>query len=222
MLVRQEQHLAAMAERPGQGPAGVGGGADRAAVPAGEGLDVGRGVHVGDRDDLAGDAEVLQCLPALLDLVVGGHVGHGAAGRKIRQHHLLAVRGQDVGGLGHEVHAAEHDELSAGPRCCVTGQFERVASDVGELDDLVPLVVVAEHEGTVTERLAGRAGAADRAEDHWPAATRRDSRHRARESGSAPAPSTSSGRLRRAAVASARPVWLGDMVIAPRSLGLIV
>ena len=52
-------------------------------------------------------------------------------------------RGEDVGRLGHEVDAAEDDELGLGPGGGVAGELERVAGDVGELDDLVALVVVA-------------------------------------------------------------------------------
>ena len=66
--------------------------------------------------------------------------------------------GQDVGDFGHEVHAAEDDVLGLGPGGRVLGQLERVAGDVGELDDLVALVVVAEDEHRVAERRLGRAG----------------------------------------------------------------
>ena len=99
-----------------------------------------------------GDPGVGQHVPALGDLLGGGHVGHRAAGRQVGQDHLLVGRGQDVGGLGHEVHAAEDDvlRLRAGRR--VPGQLEGVAGDVGELDDLVALVVVAEDEDPVAER----------------------------------------------------------------------
>ena len=55
-----------------------------------------------------------QLLPGLLHLVDVGHVGHGAAGVEVGQEHLLVVPGQDVGRLGHEVHAAEDDELGLG------------------------------------------------------------------------------------------------------------
>ena len=72
-------------------------------------------------------------------------------------------RGEDVGRLGHEVHAAEDDvrRVRAGGR--LLGQLEGVAGDVGELDDLVALVVVAEHEDPVAERGLGGAGALDEA-----------------------------------------------------------
>ena len=48
---------------------------------------------------------------------------------------------------------------ASGPGGRVPGQLEGVAGDVGELDDLVALVVVAEHEDLVPELLLGRAGA---------------------------------------------------------------
>ena len=51
------------------------------------------------------------CLPGLLDRVEVGHVGHGAAGVEVGKDHLLVGRGQDVGGLGHEVDPAEDHEL---------------------------------------------------------------------------------------------------------------
>ena len=47
---------------------------------------------------------------------------------------------------------------ASGPAGGVAGQLERVAGDVGELDDLVALVVVAEHEHPVAERLLGGPG----------------------------------------------------------------
>ena len=64
--------------------------------------------------------------------------------------------GQDVGALGHEVHAAEDDVRRLGPVGRLLRQLERVAGDVGELDDLVALVVVAEDEDLVAERRLGR------------------------------------------------------------------
>ena len=158
VLVRQEQHLAALGQRPAEGLGGVGRGAHGSAVPAGERLDVGGGVHVCDGNHLVGESGVLERIPALLDLVVGGHVGHRAARRQVRQHDPLLRRGQDVGGLGHEVDAAEDHELRLRPGCGLPGQLERVPGHVGELDDLVPLVVVAENERPVAECGPGRPG----------------------------------------------------------------
>ena len=56
-------------------------------------------------------------------------------------------RAQDVGALGHEVHAAEHDELGvAGAARPARASLKRVAGVVGELDHLVALVVMAEDD----------------------------------------------------------------------------
>ena len=142
-------------ERPLERDLGVGRRADRPAVLAAERLDVGRGVHVGHGYDGRGDAGVLERVPGVLDLREAGHVGHRAAGGEVRQDHLLLRAGEDVGRLGHEVHAAEHDVLRVRAAGGVAGQLEGVTGDVGELDDLVALVVVAEHEHPVAERLLG-------------------------------------------------------------------
>src|SRR5262249_48884515 len=64
----------------------------------------------------------------------------------------LGVRGQYVGGLGHEMHPAEHDVLGPRHRGCLPGELERVASHVSEPDDLVALVVMAKHECAGTQR----------------------------------------------------------------------
>ena len=50
---------------------------------------------------------------------------------------------------------------ASGRAAASLGQLERVAGDVGELDHLVALVVVAEHEDPVAERGLGRAGPLD-------------------------------------------------------------
>ena len=54
--------------------------------------------------------------------------------------------------------AAEHDELGIRPCCGFSGQLEGVASDVGKLDDLVPLVVMTEYEQTVAQGSLGSPG----------------------------------------------------------------
>ena len=69
--------------------------------------------------------------------------------------------GEDVGRLGHEVHAAEDDELRLGTGRGVAGQLEGVAGDVREPDDLVALVVVAQHEHPLAQRGLGRLGPGD-------------------------------------------------------------
>jgi len=65
---------------------------------------------VSDRNDL-GVGESGQVVPGVLELVDLGHVGHAAAGGEVRQGDDHVVGGQDVGGLSHEVNAAEDDEL---------------------------------------------------------------------------------------------------------------
>ena len=56
---------------------------------------------------------------------------------------------EHVGALGHEVHAAEDDVTrprGACAHCCASRN--RVAGDVGELDDFVALIVMAEDQHT--------------------------------------------------------------------------
>ena len=87
-----------------------------------------------------------QRLPGLLHRVDVGHVGHRAAGVEVGEDHLLVGPGEDVGRLGHEVDAAEHDELGLGLVGGDAGQPEGVAPGVGPGHHLVALVVVAEDD----------------------------------------------------------------------------
>ena len=97
-----------------------------------------------------------QLLPRRLDRLLVGHVGHRAAGREVRQDDVLLRTGQDVGRLGHEVHAAEHDRLGVGLGEGGVGELERVAHEVGVLHDLVALVEVPEDDDALAELLLGR------------------------------------------------------------------
>ena len=74
----------------------------------------------------------------------------------------------------------------------VAGELERVPGDVGEPDDLVALVVVAEDEGPVAERRPGRA-ARRTSEGSDGGGQLARAGHAALAAGSAAAPSTSSG-----------------------------
>jgi hypothetical protein len=59
--------------------------------------------------------------------------------------------GEDVGTLGHEVHAAKEDQVGITATGGLLGEFEGVAAEIGELDDLVALVVVAEDDELLAE-----------------------------------------------------------------------
>ena len=62
---------------------------------------------------------------------------------------------QHVGALGHEVHAAEHDELRVGMLADVPRELEGVAGIVGELHHFVALIVVAEDDEAAAELRPG-------------------------------------------------------------------
>ena len=64
--------------------------------------------------------------------------------------------GEDVGALGHEVDAAEEDVLGVAAAGRLLRELEGVAAEVGELDDLVALVVVAEDD-QIARRVAASA-----------------------------------------------------------------
>lgn len=90
--------------------AGVGGGADDAAVTSAEGFQVGGGIDVGHRRDLlVGIEHFGQLAPGALDIGEIGHVGHRATGGEIGQNRNLVGACQDIRHLGHEMHAAEDD-----------------------------------------------------------------------------------------------------------------
>jgi excinuclease ABC subunit C len=161
VLVGKEQHLvtalraAVEAERPPKHRAGVRGGADGSAAVSDKCLQRRRGVHVGDRDDPLDVDEPCQLLEDLLDVICVGHVGHRAAGTEIGQDDYLVGTGEDVGRLGHEVHAAEDDVGGVLLACGVAGERKGVATGIGELHHVVALVVVAEDDEASAERPLG-------------------------------------------------------------------
>ena len=134
---------------------------------AAEGFDVGGRVDVGDGDHaglaaLYGvdrDAHLFQLAPADIELIPGGHVGHRAACCEVWQHDFLMRRAEDVGALRHEVHAAEHDELGLALARRRARELQRVAGEIGELDHLVALIVMAENHEPLAERVLGRRNA---------------------------------------------------------------
>ncbi len=64
---------------------GVRTGANRAALLAGEGLDRGGGIHVGDGNDLARIDERGELVPTGFHLADVGHIGHGTASVQVGQ-----------------------------------------------------------------------------------------------------------------------------------------
>ncbi len=157
-----------LAKRPVEDGPGVRRRADRTAVLAHERLQRRRRVHVRDRHHLRDVGDVGERLPALLDLVDVGHVGHRAAGVEVGQDHALVVAGEHVGRLGHEVHAAEHDVGGGVVVGREAGQFERVTAGVGPLDDLVALVVVPEDRAAARPGSPWRRRSSRRARRAWP------------------------------------------------------
>ena len=80
-------------------------------------------------------------------------------GGEVRQDDGLLGLRQQVGGLGHEVHAAEHDRLGLGVRLRGVRELERVADVVGVAHHLFALVEVAEDHDPVAEGRLRRADA---------------------------------------------------------------
>ena len=123
--------------------------AARPAMPPDERLDRGGRVHVRDRHDLA--AVLFENRPCILKLVDVRHVRHRAAGAEVGQDDLLPLAREDVGGLGHEVHAAENNVVGLLLLGGDLREPEAVAGEIGEVDDLVALVVVAEEDDARSE-----------------------------------------------------------------------
>src|SRR6266513_2652979 len=144
VLVGEEKHFFACLEGPVHDASGVGTGANRAAMLAGEGFD-GRGrVHICDRDDLARIEERRELAPAGFHLADVGHVGHGAASVQVGKNDGLMLEAKNVRALGHKVHAAEDDVAALSLRS-LEGEFEGITAEIGELDDFVALVVMAQN-----------------------------------------------------------------------------
>ena len=156
VLVGEEQDAAAPGERPVEDGAGVGAGADDAAVPSAEGLEVGRRIDVGDRHHVVGVDDLGEVLPGGLDRFEVGHVGHAASGGQVGQVDLDLVAREDVGRLGHEVDAAK-DDRAAGPALGgELAQLEAVSPEIGEPDHLVLLIMVSQDQERVAHLLLDR------------------------------------------------------------------
>ena len=161
MLIGQHQQLLAVLPRPLHHGRGIRRGADDPAVFADERFDGGGRIDVGDRDEAGAvlldrvcpDAHLAKLAPAHVELIRRGHVGHGTSGREIRQDDFLMGSAKNVCALGHEVDAAEDDELRLPAACSGARQLQGIADVVGKLDDLVALIMVSEDHHAVAERL---------------------------------------------------------------------
>ena len=84
------------------------------------------------------------CFAERLELVGRAAVFEAAAGVHVGQDDDLFGR-QDLGGLGHEAHAAKGDHLGVGRRR-LARQIEAVADEIGEVLDLRLLVIMREDD----------------------------------------------------------------------------
>ena len=159
VLVGKEQHLFPLLERPVENLRRIRRGAYDAAMFAAEGLQIGRGIDIGDRGDVLVRVEDGgQFAPGAFDLGQIRHVGHGTAGGQIGEDGNLFRAGHDVGHLGHEMHAAEDDEFGIGLRG-QAGQLERISGQVGVLEHVGALVVMAQNHHPPAELGLGGADA---------------------------------------------------------------
>ena len=149
VLVGKEENFFAALEGPLHDRGGVGAGADRTAMLAGKGFD-GRGrVHVRDGDNLRRIEERREFTPAGFHLADVGHIGHGAAGVQVGQDNDLVLTAKNIRAFGHEMDTAENDVAAFG-LSGLKGEFERVTSEIGELNHFVALVVVAQNHDVPT------------------------------------------------------------------------
>ena len=112
--------------------------------------DVALGLHVGVGVDVGDDRHARVGRAQRAHVRGGDALGERAAALRGRQQHGLR-RVQDLGGLGHEAHAAEHDHRLVGLGRAA-GQLERVALEVGHGVEQRRLhVVVAEDHGVALD-----------------------------------------------------------------------
>ena len=100
-----------------------------------------------------------QPLPRVFHVLEIGHVGHRASRLQVGKDHGLVRTAQDVGRLGHEMDAAEHDELGVGRGCGELRELERIAAEIGELHHALALVVMPQDHDAPAEAALGVPGA---------------------------------------------------------------
>src|SRR6266446_5916503 len=116
----------------------------------GKGFDSRGRVHVSDGDDLARIEKRRQLAPAGFHLADVGHIGHGATGVQVGKNNHLVLTAKNVGALGHKVYAAEDNIAAFGLRS-LEGELEGVTTEIGELDDFVALVVMAQNHDILAQ-----------------------------------------------------------------------
>jgi hypothetical protein len=121
-------------------------------VLADESLDGGRRIHVRDRHHRIIAEHLPQLCPAFLRLRQVCHVRHAAAGAKVRKQDPHRRRGQNVGALGHEMHATENDELRILLLGRAARQLEAVSDEVGKRHHVVLLIVMPQHDQPTAQR----------------------------------------------------------------------
>ena len=113
-------------------------------VAAGD-ADVGLGLHFGRRVDVRDDRRAGIALAQQPHVGAGNRFGERTAGSQIGNEHRL-VRVDELRGLGHEMHAAENDDVGIG-----LGRFhcerQRVSDDIGDrIENFRNLIVVREYD----------------------------------------------------------------------------
>ncbi len=158
MLIRQKQNSLAARKCPLHSLARARRRAHQAAMLAAKRLDRRGRVDIGHGNRLVREPRAFQRLPAVFHLRDFRHIGHRAARVQVGQNHLLAVSRQNVGALGHKVHAAKHNVLGARRRGRLR-QLVAVAGEVGKAHHLVALVMVAQNHGGRAQLRARRGNA---------------------------------------------------------------
>src|SRR5256885_389609 len=162
MLVREKQKFGRLGESPLECARGVGRCADHALTFSTKSFDRRGGIHVRNRCNacagIISQAGSNQLLPAILYLRDFRHVGHGASGVEIRKNGDLPRAAEDVGTLGHEVHATENDVFSIRHGSLLRKPV-RVAAEIGVANDLIALIVMSKDDAVATQSLASRTNA---------------------------------------------------------------
>jgi len=97
----------------------------------------------------------LQVFPGVADVIHRCHVGHRTTRSDVGQDDFLVGPAQNTGRLSHEVNAAKDYVIGVGKAGSLLGQKERIALEVGVLDDFFPLVMVSQYRHRLAQLLFG-------------------------------------------------------------------